>query len=141
MRFVIAIIIVLNLFSCDYIDYAEGIQHETKVQFEFTKAFIRNLAFTGKIHEKKYCFDCKINKYEIKILVFELSEKPSLNSYMFPPFYSFDADSFLNISISKNMFENILVGDTIIKQKNGLSINIENIEYKYLSADSTKWLN
>jgi len=130
-----------SLSSCDYVKYAKAIKEETITKFNTNKEFIQKISFSGYIIEKKTCEDCQnIYKYRLKLHLNKLSEKPNIGNIQFNPYYSFENDSIVVISISKNLFDRMMLSDKLSKKNNSLYIIRNNLEYQYLSKEKDKWL-
>ena len=64
---------------------------------------------------KEFCDDCNINKYNIRMALYGLSKNPNISYMQSPPYYEFEGDSILTISVTKDLFALIKESDKIIK--------------------------
>lgn len=137
----ISFLIVLFFSSCDYVKYTKAIEKETIQRFNSNKNFMKNISFTGYVLDKKKCEDCQgINKYSIILHLVKLSEKPKISNIQFNPYYSFENDSILTISVSKDLYDKLILNEKILKQANSFNIVRNNQEFQYLSYNKGKWL-
>ena len=126
--------------SCDYKKYAEGIKKDTQKKFDMSKNFIYRLSFEGQITKKEFCKECECCKYKLKIELSQLSEKPVLGNIEFSPYYSFENDSLLSITVSKELFEQVKEKDTVFKEKESFNLKVGEQKLFYLNKGKYKWL-
>jgi hypothetical protein len=141
----IALISCLLIFtcfsSCDYVKYSKAIKEETITKFNTNKEFIQRISFSGYIIEKNIVYDCQnIYKYRVKLHLNKLTETPNIGNIQFNPYYSFENDSIVTISVSKDLYNNINVRSKLSKKNNSTDITIDNKLFKYLSNEKDKWL-
>jgi hypothetical protein len=126
--------------SCDYKKYAEGIKKDTQKTFEKNKDYIYQLGFEGQIKKKTYCADCELNKYTLTLELSQLSEKPVINNVQYLPYYTFESDSILNITVSKELYEQVKERDKIYKKKESFNLTVQERELLYLNKEKYRWL-
>jgi hypothetical protein len=128
------------LSSCNYSKYSNGIKEETKKSFKEHKNYIYNLFFKGEIIKKEKCEKCQINKYSISLKLIRLNEKPSIGNTQYPPYYSFECDSILNITVSPNIFNQVEENEVVVKESHSSYLKIENNLILYLDSEEYQWL-
>ncbi|MCH4895568.1 hypothetical protein E0494_02495 [Marinilabiliaceae bacterium JC040] len=143
MKSFVHITIALLFVGFNACNYAQAIKKETIKTFNSRKRFMTELGFVGVIHRKNICEDCNINfnRYSLKIKLIELGDKPEFGESQYPPYYSFEKDSILNISVNETLYNNVEVMDTIKKKSKFLTINIKLTELQYLSSEKKEWLS
>jgi len=91
--------------------------------------------------EKNTCESCQnVYKYRVKLHISKLSEKLNITNIQFNPYYSFENDSIATISISKKLYNVIMLRDKLSKKCNSIYIIRDNQEFQYLSEEQDKWL-
>ncbi|MEI6697268.1 MAG: hypothetical protein WCO13_14535 [Bacteroidota bacterium] len=126
--------------SCNYNRYGNGIIEDTHKTFERNKGYIYRLTFEGQITKKAICNECELNKYTLTLKLNQLSEKPVISNVEFPPYYTFESDSILNITVSKELFVKVKERDKVYKEKESFNLKAENNELLYLNKEQYKWL-
>jgi hypothetical protein len=133
--------VLVGVSSCNYIKYAKAIQEETITKFNANKEFMKRISFNGYVLGKKACESCQnVYKYRVILHLNQLSEKPNMSNSQFNPYYSFENDSITTISVSKNVYDRIMLRDKLSKKKNSLYLIKDNQEFQYLSNEENKWL-
>jgi len=99
------------------------------------------LNFAGVVYEKNMCEKCKINKYTLKIGLTQLGKKPEFGDTHYSPYYFFENDSILNIIVDDILFDGVEINDTVTKESQSLTINVNKTVLQYLSNDKNKWLS
>jgi len=120
--------------------YAKGIQSDFRRIFTEKKEYFHSISFEGKILRKEFCENCDINKYVLAIQLSNISDIPNIFDKRFPPYYSFETDSTLCISIPKEIFAKTHENMKIIKRQNTDTITIDGKDYKYLNNKEYNWL-
>lgn len=128
------------LANCQVRQFGEGVQEDTKRIFTSNKNYIVNLSFEGIIVRKSICEKCNINRYSLELKINELSVKPDFGKLQYHPYYFFDGDSLLTISVSKELYQNSFEQNIIRKNSNEFEIFVNNNKYQYLSKEEYKWL-
>lgn len=128
------------LSSCNNNKYSEGIKKDTQKIFEKNKGYIYGLTFEGQITEKSYCKECELNKYTLTLKLNQLSEKPIFSSEQYPPYYTFESDSVLNITVSKEFFDQVKERDKVYKKRESFNLKVGKLELLYLNKEKYKWL-
>jgi hypothetical protein len=128
------------LSSCNNNKYSEGIKKDTQKTFEKNKGYIYGLTFEGQITEKSYCKECELNKYTLTLKLNQLSEKPIISNEQYPPYYTFESDSVLNITVSKEFFDQVKERDKVYKKRESFNLKVGKLELLYLNKEKYKWL-
>jgi len=134
---IITIIMFVGLYSCDY---SREIKKETAKIFDSHKKFMTELSFGGVVYEKNICENCKMNKYTLKIGLTQLDKKPEFGDTHYSPYYIFENDSILTISVDVILFNGVDIKDTVTKKSKSLTINVNQIKLQYLSSEKKYWL-
>ncbi len=127
--------------GCQVKQFGEGVRTDTKRIFYTNKEYIYSLSFEGIVKKKELCYSCNINKYSVRINLNRLSKKPEISNIQYPPYYLFEGDSILTISVTKDLFDLIKENDKIIKKKKEFDLIINTKRRTYLSKDKNKWLS
>lgn len=69
-----------------------------------------------------------------------LNEKPSIGNTQYPPYYSFECDSILNITVSPNIFNQVEENEVVVKESHSSYLKIENNLILYLDSEEYQWL-
>ena len=133
---IVTIIMIVSFYSCNY---SREVKEESAEIFDFHKNFMFELGFSGIISEKNICEDCKINKYTIKIELTQLKRKPEFSETHYPPYYFFENDSTLSISVNLNLFKEVKMLDTIIKNSKSFTFKVNQVEIQYLNNEKQEW--
>lgn len=133
-------LIVVMFSSCDCNKYAQGVKNDSQRTFDRNKDYFYLLSFEGRIIKKNYCKECELNKYTLTLELNRLSKKPTFGSAQFPPYYNFESDTILNISVSKKLFEEGKEEDIVIKQGESANLKLNNQEYLLLDKEKYTWL-
>lgn len=128
------------LSSCNNNKYSEGIKKDTQKIFVKNKGYIYGLTFEGQITEKSYCKECELNKYTLTLKLNQLSAKPIFSSEQYPPYYIFESDSVLNITVSKEFFDQVKERDKVYKERESFNLKVGKLELLYLNKEKYKWL-
>jgi len=138
---ILTIIMFVGFFSCDY---SREVKKETAKIFNSHKKFMTELSFEGIVSEKNICEKCIINKYTLKIRLTKLEKKSEFgNTYCSPyysPYYFFENDSILNISVDVNLFNGVEKNDIVTKRSKSLTIDVNQVELQYLNREKLYWL-
>lgn len=70
----------------------------------------------------------------------QLSEKPVISNVQYPPYYTFENDSVLSISVSQELFEGVSEKDKVCKKRESFNLKVKEREFLYLNKDKYKWL-
>ncbi len=131
---------IFMLSSCNNNKYSEGIKKDTQKIFVKNKGYIYGLTFEGQITEKSYCKECELNKYTLTLKLNQLSAKPIFSSEQYPPYYIFESDSVLNITVSKEFFDQVKERDKVYKERESFNLKVGKLELLYLNKEKYKWL-
>ena len=124
--------------SCNF---GKGVQKEAQQKIIVHKAFIKSLSFNGQLVEKKFCEKCEVNRFQIIIGLNEINPKNIIfSNQFFEPYYFFDLNNRLNISVVKDLYESAQKGLAIEKQANSDYLIIGSQKYKLISDEKYKWL-
>jgi len=138
--FVLVIVVMISMFSCDSYKYGEGVTRDTQRTFNKNKQYLYSIVFDAIMVEKMYCPNCDINKYALKMIIKDISEKPFIENSQYPPYYSFEGDSILILSVSKELYEKVNVNQKILKTYNSYDLFINNEKYNLLNKKDNAWL-
>lgn len=133
----ITVMMIMCYYSCDY---SREVKKESAKIFSIHKNFMIELGFTGVVYEKKICENCKFNKYTLKIGLTQLNKKPEFKDTYYPPYYHFENDSVLNISVDANLFSAVELKDKIVKEAKSFTFIVNQVEIQYLNKKEMKWL-
>jgi len=134
---IVTIIMIVSFYSCNY---SREVKEGSVEIFDFHKNFMFEIGFSGIISEKKICENCENNKYTIKIILIQLKRKPEFSETHYPPYYFFENDSTLNISVDVNLFKEVEILDTVIKNSKTFTFNVNQVEIQYLNNKKQEWL-
>ena len=124
--------------SCNF---AKGVKEDAQKNMISHKTFIQTLSFKGQIVEKKFCEKCNVTKYQIIFSFKEIDPKNiTIGNQSFQPYYFFDVNNRLNISVVKDLYESAEKGLAIEKQSNSDYLIVRNEKYKLISNEEYKWL-
>ena len=137
---IFSVLCLIIYLSYDGYKYADGIKKETKKTFEKNKDFIYKLSFQGQVIEKVFCEKCIVNRYTLKIELLQLSEWPSIGIAQYPPYYIFEKDSVIIITVPKELFEHAKERDSVIKDCQSFNLRVGNKEYLYLNKGKYQWI-
>jgi hypothetical protein len=128
--------IILLFCSC-----VNSIQKDTQKNILSHKKFLKSLSFTGIVKGKKYCEECNFNKYQI-VLKLEKTDPDeiSLGNRSFQPYYFFDSENQLTISVSQSLYESASTGSLSEKHSGSEFLIIGSTKHVLLSAEKYKWL-
>ena len=133
--------IFFGVYSCDYVKYAKAIKEETTTKFNANKEFLKRISFNGYVLEKNTCESCQnVYKYRVKLRISKLSEKLNITNIQFNPYYSFENDSTVTISFSKDLYDKMILKDELSKKNNSFNLIRNKQEFQYLSKEKDKWL-
>lgn len=134
----IFLLISIVFYSCHY---RSAMQEETQKIIISNKTFMRTLSFSGEISEKIYCEKCQLNKYQIIITLKDVSPNNiPFSNQSFQPYYSFNSNTRLNISVVKDLYDLAQNGVTIEKRPNSDYLIVGDQAYKFISEERYKWL-
>jgi len=131
---VMASMMVALTCSCEYKKFIDGVRQDAEQSSVARKAFFRILAFNGKIYLKKYCDYCETNKYQLVINI--IHKNPALISLSdsdYQPYYSFQPNNQLVISVEKHIYDSIQENEPIDKEANSCDIWVKGIKYQLVS--------
>jgi len=134
---IITILMFAGFYSCNY---SREVQKESVKIFDSHKKFMAELGFVGVVYEKNICENCKFNRYTLKIGLTQLDKKPEFSNTHYPPYYFFENDSILNISVDVILFNGVEIKDTVMKKPKSLTIDVNQIELQYLNSEKKEWL-
>ena len=140
-RIILLSFVFCSISSCDYVKYAKSIKEETTTKFNANKEFLKRISFNGYVLEKNTCESCQnVYKYRVKLRISKLSEKPNITNIQFNPYYSFENDSTVTISVSKDLYDKMILKDELSKKNNSFNLIRNKQEFQYLSKEKDKWL-
>ena len=122
--------------------FANGVQEETQRSIIAHKIFIHTLSFRGKIIGREHCDNCKLNKYKIIISLKEIIPKNiTIDNQSFQPFYFFETNDSLTISVAKNLYEIAQEGLSVEKDADTDYLTVGPQKYRLISEEKYKWLS
>lgn len=125
--------------SCNYSQHTKSIKKDTQRIFAEKKEMFINIGFKAVVEEKNTCVKCELNKYTLLLRIIDISKKPEFRHQQYPPYYSFENDSLLTISVAKGLYDEVNTQDTLIKISKSLNFNVDLKEIRYLSETEYKW--
>jgi hypothetical protein len=136
---VLRFLIIASIFySCGL---SSGVKKDTQNRILSHKEFIRSLEFSGRASEKIYCQECKYNMYQVVIDIDEINPEISrLSDRSFPPYYFFESDRRLNISLTKSAFDSVKENIVINKKADSDSLLINGMAFRLLNKGKYEWL-
>ncbi|MFP9097892.1 hypothetical protein ACLI09_02460 [Flavobacterium sp. RHBU_24] len=137
--FMLFVLILMSLNNCTNKD---SLQKQTQVRITSHKEFIRQLSFSGRIIDKKYCNECNYNKFQIIINFNEdISEVVHFSNLSFPPYYWIALkEKTIIFSVNKNLYESCDIGMDVTKKANLNFIVFANLDYPILSTQTYQWI-
>lgn len=137
-RIMIITQIIFSLVGCNY---GSNVKIATEENFLKKKQFFRQTMLKGIILNKNFCDYCEINRFRINIKLDSLScQLFSFQYYSFQPYYFFEnGKGELQISVTKEIFNVISVGNIIEKKMNSDSVQIGDNYLKLISEQKYKW--
>ena len=134
----IFLLIAVVFYSCHS---RSGIQEETRKIIISNKIFMRTLSFSGEVSEKIFCEKCQLNKYQLIIALKDVSPNNiPFSNQSFQPYYSFNSNTQLSISVVKDLYDLAQKEVTIKKQTNSDYLILGGQEHKFISEKKYKWL-
>lgn len=135
------ILYALSITNCDNCNFAKGVRNDSKRIFKSKKDFFLNLKVKGVIDSKKQCNNCNVNRYQITIKLdnFKVEDVNFTNRFN-NPYYIFNENEMLVISVSKTLFELLNEQDIVVKDSNSLFIKFRNYNILLLSKNELEWL-
>jgi len=130
--------ILLNFFSCNS---EHGVTKEIQNNILSHKKFIRESSFEGKIGDKVYCNRCNFNRYQIKIKIEAMQPDEIGISYLsFQPYYAMASKNEITLSVNKELYEAIEIGQDVVKKMNSNSLSVKKKDYRLLSEKKYEWI-
>jgi len=138
----ILVTVCLSAYCCsEKSSYVKGVQKDSQQIFDRKKEFFIDFAFVGVIDKKKYCENCKVNKYQIVIKLNALeSDSVEMKDKYFQPYYFLDKPNQLNLSVTKNLYESITETELVRKEKNSIFLNTPEGKYQLLNEKKLYWM-
>ncbi len=135
------ILFVLPITSCKYCNLAEGVKNDSVRIFKLKKDFFLKFKIEGVIDTKKQCDSCNLNKYQIVIKLDSFKiEHINFSNRFNEPYYNFNENNMLVLSVSKNLFDLLKVQDRVAKDSNSLFMKFRNYNIPMLSEKELEWL-
>jgi len=138
--YIIPLCLLFLYCSCQLFDFGKGVKKDTKRIFSEKKQFIYNASFAGIIKEKRDCNKCDLNKYSLVIKLDSGSTKPSFTDANYSPYYNYENDTVLLISVSKQLFQLANTNDGIKKEPSSSNIIIHDKSCMLLSSQKDIWI-
>ena len=126
--------------SCQLFDYSSAEKKAANKMFLAKKQFIYQFSFCGVIKEKRNCPKCDLNKYSLSIKLDSCFTNPTFSDLQYHPYYSFENDSLLIISVSKQAFELSNTNDYVKKYSESNNIIIHDMSCVLLSNRKELWI-
>lgn len=140
LKYLKFIYILLFFYSCQFLEYADNEREDTQRIFLEKKKFIFQTFFYGEIKEKKKCMECNFNRYSLLIKLDSGIKNATFANLQHQPYYIYEKDSQLTISVSKELFEVANVNDIIKKDSNSNYINVHGSSFKLLNDNDRLWI-
>lgn len=141
ITYFIAVIFLLCLsYLVTMCDFAKGVRNSTRDNIELHKNFMKSFSVNGVILDKKICPDCKENKYQLIAELDDFNIKDiEFGNRVFPPYYTITSNK-LNLSVNQTIYDNVSIGDSIIKNKNSDELKIGVRNFLFLNKSKYVWL-
>ncbi len=136
-----ACLTVLSMFHCcGLVRYGKGVQEDVVKTMHLHKERMVAIEYSGLVSKKSICKNCKEIKWQIAVVLNESNAREKLNSRItFPPYYRYENDT-LFLAVTKHIYNNISVMDTIVKNRDSYNLIIKGQEFNWLSQEQGKWL-
>ena len=135
------ILFVLSMTNCSYCNFAKGVKKDSEHTFKSKKDFFVKLKIEGVIETKKQCNNCNVNRYQIIIKLYNFKiEEINFSNRFNDPYYIFNENEQLIISVSKTLFDLLREQDSVIKDSNSFFIKFRNYNISLLSEKELEWL-
>jgi len=135
----VIVLVAVGFFANECYQYAKAVQNDAQRIFKKSKDYILGLSFDGVIVEKTYNIDYYENQYSVTILLHQVEPKP-LNKIGYYTYYNFISDSLLTICIPQNVYNQIEIGEEVIKKANDYNIEVGEKKMLILSSTEKEWL-
>lgn len=137
----LAIILILLLSSCGWSDFVRGEAADANRKFHKAKTIITNISFKGLVLNKSYCNDCdNRGKYTLTIRLFMVAKKPDWYEQQYPPYYYFEKDTLLKLSVNELLYNFSKQNDTVVKQTKSDDLIVNKRFMPLISKDTSKWI-
>jgi hypothetical protein len=137
-----ACIVVLS--SCHLIDFAKGERDDYSKAFKKNKNYMQMVSFRGRLENKSSISKQKEVEYSLKLNLASIDSVPNLANRKFFSYFSFEDEKSLVIAVNKKIYDNVVVGDSVIKTSNTYKILTKNSKietiYNWLS-EGNEWLD
>jgi hypothetical protein len=138
MKYFFLFFISILFYSCHS---KSTIQDNTQKIIASNKTFMRQFSFSGEISKKLYCQKCQINKYQITVIIKSMSPNNiPLSNQSFQPYYFFNSNTKLNISVSKGLYDYAQENQSIEKEMNSSNLIIGGQPHKFINEEKYKWI-
>ncbi|MGY6744909.1 MAG: hypothetical protein ACXIUQ_19410 [Cecembia sp.] len=143
-RYLILIMILLVVclgYLVTIYDFAGKVRNETKSNILSHKNFIKSVSFKGIIVDKKMCFECEQNKYQLTVELddFDINNiEFSFRAY--PPYYSMTSNKLI-LSVNNVIFDYVQMGDNFLKRNNSDELEVGGRNFLYLNKSKYQWLS
>ena len=135
------ILFVLSVTNCAYCNFAKGVKNDSERTFKSKKDFFVKLKIEGVIETKKQCNNCNVNRYQITIKLDSFKiEGINFSNRFNEPYYIFNENELLKISVSKSLFELLREQDRVVKDSNSFFMKFRNYNISILSEKELEWL-
>ena len=125
----------------DYARFSSAVQKDARRLFASHKEFFRSVEFSGIITEKEYCNKCQFNRYRLIVeLKVKKPGKIELGDLSYPPYYFFNDNNQLVVSVTQQIYNSSEKGHLIGKVMNYDSLIYEGSGYRLLSDYKSEWL-
>jgi hypothetical protein len=143
MKKTLILIVVLSLWSssCGIFHYGNNVKHDSSEKLQKAKIVIRELGFKSVVINMADFKRNKIAPFRLYLKILKIGSPLSLSNVKNPPYYSFDAynPEYLELSVSREIYSVLNIGDTLIKASSSDSIRIGNMAYMLISPKSSSW--
>lgn len=139
MKYLLVTMFFTGTLSCQLLDFSNHEQKNANQLFSEKKAFLHSFAFSGHIQEKRYCVQCSINKFTLLIKL-NSYKKVEFSDLQYQPYFFFQGDSIILISVSKQIFEYSKENSFVQKEANSDYLTVQDTSLMLLSKNEKEWL-
>ena len=129
--------------SCGIVKFAKGVLNDSQQAMKRNKDYFNKVSFKSIVINKESPTRGKITDYELRLKILKIDSLPGLVNRKYFSYFSFESDKELIISVNENIFNNVLINDTILKEKESMTLiketGITKSSFNWLSKEN-KWL-
>ena len=136
--FIVIFFFMTVLASCQIFKFTKGVRQDAEEKRIVHKKFMVKFSMNGLIDEKS-TLDLRKDRYYIKIKLLRSDSVENIAYMGFPPYYDFKGE-YLNIEVTKEMYDASNEGDIINKRNDKYELLINNKPYSWLNKNGSLWL-